>query len=211
MNKFGLEKRLNLYGGILAVLLYCAFTFSSITFYPPPFSPLTHWLSDLGNPAKNPDGAILYNLGCILTGTALFPFFIGMNVYKVDFNRNLRKIVLICQIAGAIEAIALIGVGLFPGGVSDEINEMHMFFSNSVFYANMFVLIMMGFMLIKHPKTTVWIGIYNFSAAGINIIFLFTSIASELMEWMTVFTALAFVAVVAINAAVRITSNAKPV
>jgi hypothetical membrane protein len=64
--------------GAAVIVLYCVFTFSSWALYPTPYNPATNWLSDLGNSTYNPTGAILYNLGCIFTGIALFPFFIGM-------------------------------------------------------------------------------------------------------------------------------------
>jgi len=61
------------FAGIAVIVLYCVFTFSSWALYPTAYSPVTNWLSDLGNSTNNPHGAILYNLGCILTGIALFP------------------------------------------------------------------------------------------------------------------------------------------
>jgi hypothetical membrane protein len=66
--------------GIAVIILYCVFTFSSWALFSTTYSPVTNWLSDLGNssPMYNPRGAILFDLGCILTGIALFPFFIGL-------------------------------------------------------------------------------------------------------------------------------------
>ncbi|MEM2118021.1 MAG: hypothetical protein QW386_03255 [Candidatus Bathyarchaeia archaeon] len=60
--------------GIAVIVLYCIFTFSSWALFPTPYNPVDNWLSDLGNSNYNPSGAILYNIGCVLTGIALFPF-----------------------------------------------------------------------------------------------------------------------------------------
>ena len=48
---------------LVAVSLYILFTAISFFYYPTAYSPLTNWLSDLGNPLQNPSGAIYYKIG----------------------------------------------------------------------------------------------------------------------------------------------------
>jgi len=108
--------------GIAVIVIYCTFTFTSLALYPTSYSPVTNWLSDLGNSSFNPAGAVFYNTGCILTGIALFPFFAGL--YKWYTHEKWRKISLIVtQIVGFLAAFSLIMIGVF----SEDYVEQHVF------------------------------------------------------------------------------------
>jgi len=72
--------------GVVVIIFYCAFTFTSIALFPTAFSPIDNWLSDLGNPSFSPHGAVFYNVGCILTVLALMPFLAGL--YKWYTNER---------------------------------------------------------------------------------------------------------------------------
>ena len=65
------------YAGLLVLVGYISFALVAYIFYPGPFAPNRSWLSDLGNAEVNPQGAIFYNLGIILTGLLLLGFFLG--------------------------------------------------------------------------------------------------------------------------------------
>jgi hypothetical membrane protein len=66
--------------GALSILVYLCFTLISYAYYPAAFNPRDNWLSDLGNGSLNPSGALIYRLGCALTGVLLALFFIGLRV-----------------------------------------------------------------------------------------------------------------------------------
>lgn len=147
---------------------------------------MDNWLSDLGNSTSNPRGAIVYNLGCILTGIALFPFFVGL--YKWYTNERWRKIsVQISQAVGCIAALALIMIGVF----SEDSGSLHILWSSIFFLLNLIVLIVMGVSLLTHAKRRI-IGVYGLVVAAINLMFVVTS-DTPILEWFTVFTALGFV------------------
>jgi hypothetical protein len=183
--------------GILVILLYCVFTFLSLALYPGPFSIMVNYLSDLGNSVFNPNGAVLYNVGIILAGLALFPFFIGL--YKWYTKEQWRRMVLIAtQVIGFVEAFSLIMIGVFPETAGDA----HILWSDVQFILNLLVLILADIALITHPKFIKLIGYYGFVVAAIQVITLiliFMSNSSPLVEWFTVFTTLAFVGLIVIN------------
>jgi hypothetical protein len=155
--------------GILVIGFYCAFTFTSIALFPPPFSPVTNWLSDLGNSSFSPKGAVFYNVGCVLTGLALFPFFAGF--YKWYTDEKWRKLLMtITQVVGFISAFALIMIGVFSANAS----------------------------LMTHRKFMKLIGYYGLVVAAINLLFVAFS-NTPLLEWFTVFTALGYVALLSYN------------
>jgi hypothetical membrane protein len=180
-------------GGVAVIFLYFVFTFSSLALYPKAYSPVTNWLSDLGSSSNNPRGAILYNLGCILTGIALFPFFIGL--YKWYTEEKWRRIVLMAtQAVGCLAALALVMIGVF----SEDAGSLHTLWSSVFFLFNLIVLILVGVSLFTHTSYMKAIGVYGFIVAAINLLFILLY-DTPLFEWFTVFTALGYVGLLAYN------------
>lgn len=179
--------------GILVILLYCAFTFTSWAFYPEPFSPWANYLSRLGNFDYSPFGAYFYNLGCTLTGVALIPFFLGLK--KWHSEGRLSKILLIGgQILGIFSAIALVMIGIF----SEDQGSSHMTASSAFFLLNFIVLILVNVALLWHPKFLKAIAVYGFSVNALSLGFELT-VGGPLVEWFTVFGSLGFVALLSFN------------
>lgn len=177
------------------IVIYCVFTFSSLAFYPAAYNPVNNWLSDLGNSTHNPNGAVLYNVGCILTGIALFPFFIGL--YKwYSSERRRRAGVVATQITGCAAAFSLIMIGVF----SENYGKLHDLWSQIFFLLNLVVLVVLGITLFNHPRYIKAIAVYGFIVAAINLVFLFLP-NTPLLEWFTVFTALGYVGLLSYNMA----------
>ena len=84
MQKF---RHLSSIASILIVLCYLTFAILAYIQFPLPYSPLTNWLSDLGNVDLNPHGATLYNIGIISTAVLLVSFFLGLIVWKMEKNK----------------------------------------------------------------------------------------------------------------------------
>lgn len=176
----------------MVIILYCAFTFTSWALYPTSYSPVENWLSDLGNSSFNPNGAIFFNVGCVLTGIALFPFSIGF--YKWYTDEKWRKIsLIITQTLGSLAAFSLMMIGVF----SEDYGEMHHLWSVIFFVLILIVLILLGVSLFTHPKYIRRIAYYGFVVAIINLIF--ASYNIPLLEWFTVFTALGYVGLLVYN------------
>jgi hypothetical membrane protein len=197
MEKNPLKWPISCTAGIAVIVLYCVFTFVSLALYPLPYSITVNYLSDLGNSVSSPNGAVFYNVGIILAGVALFPFFIGL--YKWYSDKQWRRILLIAtQIIGFVEAFSLIMIGVFPETTGDP----HIFWSDVQFILNLIVLILADAALITHPKFMRPIGYYGFLVAAIQVATLaliFMGNSSSLVEWFTVFTTLAFVGLIVVN------------
>jgi hypothetical membrane protein len=179
--------------GVAVIVLYCAFTFTSWALYPTPYSPVDNWLSDLGNSTYNPSGAILYNLGCVLTGIALFPFFGGLYKWYTSDKRR-RILLMITQAIGLFAAFSLIMIGVF----SEDSGELHILWSSIFFLLNLLVLILIGVSLFTHPNYMKPIAYYGFIVAAINLLFIL-AYNIPLFEWFTVFTALGYVGLLVYN------------
>lgn len=177
------------------IVLYCGFTFCSWALFSRAYNPVNNWLSDLGNSSStfNPKGAILYDLGCILTGIALFSFLIGL--YEWYTGEKWRQAcLLVSQTFGCLTAFALIMIGVF----SENSGSLHDLWSSVFFVLNFLVLILVGASLLTHPKYIKAIAYYGFVVAAINL-GLLTVPNTPLLEWFTVFTALEYVGLMSYN------------
>ena len=68
INSGGRAMRVHSALAYLAVLIYAGCALAACARFPGEYSPFRHWLSELGNPVQNPDGAASYNPGVLLTG-----------------------------------------------------------------------------------------------------------------------------------------------
>ncbi len=179
--------------GVAVVFLYCVFTIISWAFYPAPYGPITHFLSRLGNFDYSPFGAYFYNLGCILTGLALIPFFISLKDWWTK-NPIQQIIMAIGQLLGIISGIALMAIGVF----SENLGKPHGDASSAFFIILFFVLILIIVALFFNPVFNKIVGVYGFGITFSSLSFALT-VGGTLTEWYTVFGSLLFVALLAAN------------
>ncbi len=179
--------------GAFVILLYCVFTMVSWAFYPNPYGPITHYLSRLGNFNYSPFGANFYNWGCILTGLALVPFFIGLRNW---FTESLiqKSIMIIGQILGVASGFALLSIGVF----SEDQGDPHMTASSTFFTIIFFVLILINIALLLNPSFNKLIGAYGLGITFSSLAFALT-VGGPLTEWYTVFGSLLFVGLIAFD------------
>jgi hypothetical membrane protein len=181
------------FAAVFVVVLYCAFTFTSIALFPTAFSPVVNYLSDLGNSTFNPTGAWFYNAGCILTGLALLPFYAGFyEWYTVERRR--KSLMVLTQVVGFLSAFSLIMIGVF----SEDSMAQHLFWSELFFVFNLLVLILANISLMTRPKFIRPIGYYGLAVAVVNLLFVVLT-STPLLEWFTVFTALVYAGLLAYN------------
>ena len=179
--------------GILVILFYCVFTLVSWVFYPGPYSPITNYLSRLGNLNYSPFGGYFYNIGCILTGIALVPFFLSLKDWYTE-NIIQRVIMVIGQVLGVASGFALMAIGVF----SENTGEPHMAASGDFFLLNFFVLIIIIIALFLNSKFNRLVGVYGLAVTLSSLGFALT-LGGPLIEWYTVFGSLIFVGLLAWN------------
>ncbi|HME53665.1 MAG TPA: hypothetical protein VKM55_15670 [Candidatus Lokiarchaeia archaeon] len=185
-------------GGIAVIVIFPIFTFASLFLYPTAYSPAVNWLSDLGSFLLSPRGAIIYDLGCIFTGSALVLFFCGMSIWNLDDPRK-KVIFFVIEGFGLLEGFSLVMIGVF----SEDTPDMHNLWSDIFFFANMVVQVLASVALLFHQMYFKGISVYGFVTSGINIIFVITLGNSPALEWLTVFTALVFAGLIVLNTAVK--------
>jgi hypothetical membrane protein len=191
--------------GLLAVLIFCLFTFTAAALFPGLVNPLYVWLSNLGNVELNPNGAIFFNLGCIITGLILIPFFIGL--YKWNLEKTWGKILLILGIVlGLLASLSLIMVGVFP----ETHIKQHVMAASGVFGLLFIIIILLSISLYNHPKFANWVAFFGLIAVIIDLAFKYLlsqyhdilavlnpTIPVPGLEWASVFASLVWVGLLA--------------
>ncbi|MHA1742404.1 MAG: DUF998 domain-containing protein [Candidatus Thorarchaeota archaeon] len=180
-------------GGILTVVLYCVFTFTSWALYPGAYWPTENYLSRLGDFLYSPFGAYFYNAGCILTGLALFPFFLGLRFWQGDDMVG-RIVLILGQLLGLCAAVALVMIGVF----SEDTGSPHMTASATFFLLNFIVLVLVNVALLANPCFPRWIAVYGI-VIDLFSLSLALTIGGPITEWITVFGSLLFVALTSIH------------
>lgn len=174
--------------GIFVIIVFWTLVLTSIAFYPGIFNPFANWMSDLGSYSKNPNGYIYFNIGCIISGIAMFPFFIGLYEWYIGGRRN-KILTMLTQVAGFYTALAMIMVGLYP----NEYLEIHTFWSMSLFTITVLTFFFPSIALYKY-KFTRNIARFGFIATIINLILWFCII--PIMEWITIVFSFCFIGII---------------
>ena len=196
--------------GLMAVIVFTVFTFTSLALYPTSYNPLYDWVSNLGNINLNPSGAIFFNLGCILSGIIMIPFFTGLNIWKPI--KKLSKILLIFgMVLGIYASLSLVMVGVFP----ETHLQQHLIAAAGVFSSLFIIIIFLSLALFNHPKFIRLIAYYGIIPVVIDIIFLFLSQRNTLLasfhqtipfpglEWACVFASIVWVGFLSINMLIK--------
>jgi len=166
--------------GILIILITYISIFISIALAPPPFSPLTNYMSSLGNSSYNPNGAIIYNGSVIISGILFLIFFIGLSQWYSDKKQD--KILLIAtQIVGFLLAFIIILTGFY----SEDYRPQHIFWSIIAGINGFLVNISLVYYLIKQEESIKIVSYFIVGFMGFYIVFLFIlSPQHVLTEWI---------------------------
>lgn len=190
--------------GYATIVLYCTFTAISISQFPDSYSPLNNFLSQLGNSNLNPKGAIFYNLAVILAGLAGILFYIGL--YQWYTRKTGNKLLQVALAVGFINALATIMIGIYSESVY---YTQHVFWSFLIFITFVPILIIVNKTLLTYPEHNKAISYYGFIVAVIDIILLVAVSLmfmgygigiSAIMEWLSVFSYLGWIGMLAYNA-----------
>lgn len=165
--------------GLSSFIVYWTFILFSFALYPGVFNPFNQMMSDLGSFSQNPTGALFFSVGCILTGIAFFPFFIGLYEWYIGGLRN-KILTILTQISGIFCAICIIMIGL----VSIDNFYAHTFWAVNFFTASAFTTLFPSIALYKY-KFTRNTAKFGFFASAVNLAFRFFLLV-PIFEWLTI-------------------------
>jgi hypothetical membrane protein len=185
---------ISFYSAIMLVFGYLIFSLLAYSQYPFAFSPMTNWLSDLGNIEHNPNGAIFYNIGILLTAVMLLLFFLGLSSWKITDNRVQVVMLRLTQVFGMLGAFCMMMSAIFP------INNysIHAFWSTSLY-----ILLSTGFIFLAaalryHKEVPSWMLVLGISTAPLVILTKFFP-TLYILEWIIVSISLVYVCLVGIE------------
>ncbi len=135
--------------GVAAILIFWGFTIISLTYFPGGYNPFVNWMSDLGSSKLNPRGAIFFNVGCIISGIILFPFFIGLYEWYIGGRKN-KRLTILTQLSGFYCAFAMIMIGIFH---EDDFLIIHIIWAVSLFTVSVLTFIFPSVALYKYKFT----------------------------------------------------------
>jgi hypothetical membrane protein len=160
--------RLMKYSGVIAILIYIAFSLASYL-YNPRITPFHYWLSDLGNYVLNPSGAWIYNVGCILAAILLMFFYVGMYRWYRGFTLPKKYVVsyLVAQMGGIAGSIFLVLAAVFTLGAY---TALHSFFSAANMIGMNFFLAFTATAFVMNPRINKGIAIFGFLTVIFNIV-----------------------------------------
>lgn len=182
---------------LITIIFFCGFLALSILNYPPGFTPLKNWMSDLGNPGLNPAGYAYFNWADGITGMLLIAFYLGLSRWQKMGSVN-TKILAAAMACGIFSGIALAGVGYF----NESFDPEH-FIVSVLFFLSSTVAILLATLALRgntgFGKATAWAG---YLTVAIGIVFavqrpLIESIT--IIEWISVFSMLLWAALVSID------------
>jgi hypothetical protein len=179
--------------GFLAGVGYLALALVSRSFYPGAYAPATHWLSDLGDVRQNPQGAVFYNLGILLTACLLLVFFLGMSRWMLENHRIQNLMVRVTQVFGVLGCLSMGMSAVYP---IDHLPQ------HRIFSITLYILLGTGFgfsvaALRYLPRVPRWV-------LGMGILTALADMASGFfheatwLEWVTVALFLGYVFVVSL-------------
>lgn len=166
---------------LFAIVCYLAFALLAFSRYPLPYSPLSNWLSDLGNANLNPSGAFFYNIGIVATGGVVLLFFLGLSEWKMSNNRIQNLMLFVTQGCGILGALAMLMSGFFP------INffALHSFFSTSLYILLGTAFAFSVAALRYHRTCPRWLLIVGALTALVTMLYGFFHTVTAL-EWVTI-------------------------
>jgi len=182
---------LSFIAGVFAIGVFWVFTLIALSFFPGNYNPYDNWVSNLGNQILNPEGAIFFNIGCIITGILFFPFFVGLFEFYIGDSKN-KILTVATQIAGFISAFSMIMIGVYP----ENNVEMHAFWTVIFFGSTIPILFLPSMALYKYSFTRK-LAKYGFVATALNI--LLCILFFPILEWLTIIVAFGFIGLMIMN------------
>lgn len=185
---------LSFVAGLFIIVCYLGFALLAFARYPLPYSPLSNWLSDLGNASVNPSGALFYNIGIVASGGVALLFFLGLSQWKMGKNRRQNLMLFVTQGFGILGSLAMVMSGFYPINVF----ALHSFFSTclDILLGTAFAFSVAA--LRYHPAFPRWLLILGAFTALVAMLFgIFHTVF--VLEWVTIAFFLCYVGLLGVQ------------
>ncbi len=180
--------------GVSTIVVYLIFSLAAYLLYPSPYGPYNNWLSDLGNYASNPTGAMYYDLGVLLTGISIVIFSFCYLQWRGELKKRIGQAVLTVGIISGMAA----GVSLALTGIFSLPNTQHGFLG-MLFQIKMGDFIIFSTIaLLRHPKFVRAIAFVALASALADLNFSILN-NTPIYEWLDIGLFLVYAALMTYN------------
>ncbi len=184
--------------GLIIIVFFCSLLALSIINYPPGFSPIKNWMSDLGNPVLNPEGSSYFNVACVITGLLLVVFYLGISRWQ-GTGRQRTKTFTAARAIGIFSGFALAGVGVF----NETFDPHHLVVSVLFFLSSTVAILLVTIAMRGQPGFSRITAGAGYLTVAIGVVFAVQKPMIEsitVIEWISVFSMLLWAALFGIDA-----------
>jgi len=174
--------------GIASIVVCVSLAGAAYVVYPWAFSPMTNWISDLGNTWLNPRGSVLFRADMVVVGVGLAAFFLGLRALTHGQRLLTKVLIVLAQLSGLVASVALAMTGVF----SENQESAHALWATVLFVALAATVMLLGWGVLSHPGVPTWISCFALAACAADIVSLVAR--SHWLEWVAVPLLLVFVA-----------------
>lgn len=174
--------------GVASIVVCVSLAGGAYALYPWAFSPMTNWISDLGNSLWNPIGSVLFRLDMVIVGVGLAAFFLGLRALTHDQRIWTRLLIGLGQIGGLVTSLAVTMTGIY----SEDQATAHALWASILFISLAVTVLFIGWGLFFHPRVPSLFGAFAFAVCAADVLSIVNR--SYWLEWVTVPLLLVFVA-----------------
>ena len=174
--------------GVVSIVVCVSLATAAYVVYPWAFSPMTNWISDLGNMWLNPRGAMLFRADMVVVGVGLSVFFLGLRALTHGQRLLTKALIVLAQLSGLVASAALVMTGVF----SENQESAHALWATVLFVALAATVVLLGWGVLSHPGVPTWISYFALAAFAADIVSVVAR--SHWLEWIAVPLLLIFVA-----------------
>ncbi len=166
--------------GLASIAVCVSLAGAAYVLYPWAFSPMTNWISDLGNTWLNPRGSMLFRADMVVVGIGLSVFFLGLRALTHGQSLLTRVLIVLAQFSGLVASMALAMTGVF----SENQQSAHALWATVLFVALAATVMLLGAGVLSHPGVPTWIGCFALAAFAVDIVSIVAR--SYWLEWVAV-------------------------
>ena len=174
--------------GAASIIVCVSLAGAAYAWYPWAFSPMTNWISDLGNTLLSPIGSILFRLDMVIVGVGLAAFFLGLRALTHGQRIWIKLLIGLGQIGGLVASLAVTMTGIY----SEDQNTAHALWASILFISLAVTVMFIGWGLFFHPRVQSLLGAFAFAVCAADVVSIVNR--SHWLEWVAVPLLLVFVA-----------------
>ena len=190
-----MKRSVSFASGLAGVASYLLFALLAFLKFQGSFSPTKNWLSDLGSKELNPQGAVFYNAGIVLTGVCLIVFFAGLGFWKIAENKAQKILLPLTQIFGVMGSAAMVMSAVFP----ITSTATHSFWSTGLYILLGTAFALSVAALRYHAQVPRWVLIIGAIVVVVNFVWC-VALNIQPLEWATVGLFLLYVVLLSLGA-----------